>query len=188
MNIKTFIPSFLILSFLLSGCAAEIEYWTKRMQESKKASVKETSETQAEETKQVAGAPPAPARPPVTWPSSEQPSTTQELAPVTPSISTKEVTTEQMPTDVTTKATFTIHMTDGEKYIGEILLDEISFKSAFGLVKVKLDNLTSFSQGTIKMQDGSSMKGAIDHSTIKIKTTGLGELEIKVSDIESITR
>lgn len=188
MNIKTFIPFFLILSFLLSGCAAEIEYWTKRMQESKKASVKETSETQAEETKQVAGAPPAPAMPPVTWPSSEQPSTTQELSPVTPSISTKEVTTEQIPTDVVTKATFTIIMKDGEKYVGEILLEEISFKSAYGLVKVKPDNLTSFSQGTIKMQDGSSMKGSIDQSTIKIKSTGLGEIEIKTSDIESITR
>lgn len=188
MNIKTFIPFFMILSFVLSGCAAEIEYWTKRVQESKKASVKETSETQVDETKQVASTPPAPVRPPVTWPSSEQPSTSQELSPVTPSISTKEVTTEQMPTEVATKATFTINMKAGEKYVGEILLDEISFKSAYGIVKVKLDNLTSFSQETVKMRDGSSIKGAIDHNTIKIKTTGLGELEIKTSDIESITR
>jgi hypothetical protein len=188
MNIKTFLLVFWVLSILFSGCAAEIEYWTKRMQESKKASPKETGETQAEETKQVTSTPPAPARPPVAWPPSEQPSTSQELSPVTPSISTTEVTTKQMPTEVATKATFTINMKDGEKYIGEILLGEISFKTAYGLVKVKLDNLTSFSQGTIKMQDGSSIKGAIDHSTIKIKTTGLGELEIKTSDIESIAR
>lgn len=197
MNTKTIIPVFLLLSILFSGCASEIEYWTKRMQESKKESAEKDAkmkaeETKADETKQAVVTPPAPVAPPVTWPPPEKTSTAQQPiqpeiqvpAQVTPAISSSEIATEQLPT----KATFTINIKGGEKYIGEILLDEISFKSTHGIINVKPENITSFVDGRIQMKDGTSIKCNIDQETIKIKTSLLGELDINTTDIESITR
>lgn len=194
MNKKTFVPVILLLSIVFSGCASEIEYWAKRMEESKQKSAeeaakKEAKETQAQVSKQTVATPSTPVTPvssPVTWPTPEQTSTTQQpttpvqkLAPVTPAISGPEVTTE---------ATFTINIKGGEKYIGEILLDGIPFKSTHGIVKIKPENITSFVDGNIRMKDGTSIKGVIDQDTLKIKTNLLGELKINTSDIESITR
>ena len=204
MNIKTIILVFLFLSILFSGCAAEVEYWIKRMEEAEKKSAEKsadtkTGETQAEESKQSVSMPPAPVTPvapPVTWPSTEKTSTTQEpvqskvqeSAPVTPAMSTPEITTEQLPAGVQTKAKFTINIKGGEKYIGEIILDEIPFKSAHGIIHIKPENMTSFVDGNILMKDGTSIKGSIDQETVKFKTDLFGELETKTSEIESITR
>ena len=38
MNIKTFVPVILLISIMFSGCAAEVEYWIKRMEEAEKKS------------------------------------------------------------------------------------------------------------------------------------------------------
>lgn len=204
MNIKTFVPVILLISIMFSGCAAEVEYWIKRMEEAEKKSAEKTAdtkavETQAEVSEQSVSTPPAPVTPvspPVTWPSTEETSTTQpqvqpkaqESVPVTPAMSTPEATTEQLPAGVQTKTTFTINIKGGEKYIGEILLDEIPFKSTHGIINVKPENMDSFSSDKIQMKDGTSIKGSIDQETIKITTGLLGELEIKTIDIESITR
>ena len=192
MNIKTFVPVILLISIMFSGCAAEVEYWIKRMEEAEKKSAEKTAdtkavETQAEVSEQSVSTPPAPVTPvspPVTWPSTKA----QESVPVTPAMSTPEATTEQLPAGVQTMATFTINIKGGEKYIGEILLDEIPFKSTHGVLNVKPGDMASFVDGNIRMKDGTSIKGVIDQETLKIKTGLLGELEIKTSEIESITR
>ena len=112
----------------------------------------------------------------------------QESSPVTSAISSPEATAVLQQVDISKEATFTINTKGGEKYIGEILPDEITFKSAHGIVHVKPENMASFSGGKMQTKDGTSIKGIINQETIKIKTGLLGELEIKTSDIESITR
>ncbi|MCB7128712.1 MAG: hypothetical protein J3T61_04165, partial [Candidatus Brocadiales bacterium] len=71
---------------------------------------------------------------------------------------------------------------------GEIMHETITFKTAHGPVTVTIDDFVSFTQGTLQTKDGINIKGTIKQGTIKIKTSGLGELEIKTEDIESITR
>ena len=204
MNTKTIMPVFLLFFILFSGCAAEVEYWITRMEEAEKKSAEKTAETktgktQAEVTEQSFATPPAsvtPVAPPVSWPPKEQTPTTQqsvqpniqEPTPVTPDISSPEPTTVQQQADMSKETTFTINIKGGEKYIGEILLDEIPFKTTRGIVNVKPGKMVSFSSGKIQMKDGTNINGIIDHDTIKIKTGLLGELEIKTSEIESITR
>jgi hypothetical protein len=195
MNIKTFVPVILLISIMFSGCAAEVEYWIKRMEEAEKKSAEKTAdtkavETQAEVSEQSVSTPPAPVTPvapPVTWPSTGKVSNIQEPE-LTTGISSLVVTTEQPQKDVTAMATFTINIKGGEKYIGEILLDEIPFKSTYGVLNVKPGDMASFVDGNIRMKDGTSIKGVINQETLKIKTGLLGELEIKTSEIESITR
>ena len=58
-------------------------------------------------------------------------------------------------------ATFTINIKGGEKYIGEILLDEIPFKSTHGVLNVKLGDMASFVDGNIRMKDGTSIKALL---------------------------
>lgn len=196
MNIKTFVPVILLISIMFSGCAAEVEYWINRMEEAEKKSAEKTADTKAVQSVSTPPAHVTPVSPPVTWPSTEETSTTQpqvqpkaqESVPVTPAMSTPKAATEQLPAGVQTKTTFTINIKGGEKYIGEILLDELPFKSTHGIINVKPENMASFSSDKIQMKDGTSIKGSIDQKTIKITTGLLGELEIKTIDIESITR
>lgn len=184
MRLKTLYMFLLSLSICL-GCAAEIEYWKKQMEASKKE--KGSSEGKPTEgTKQAVVTtpppPPAPTQPPVSWPPvewppREQPASQPAVAPATPEAPVAPTSTG-----------FTISVKGGDKYIGEIMHETIAFKTEHGTINVKPDNLVSFAQGGIKMQDGTNVKGTIGQSTVKIKTTGLGELEIKAGDIESITK
>lgn len=178
------------LSIFCYSCAAEIEYWTKRMEESKTKSAggTEAEAPKEETTKKVVAEPqtppPVPAQPvarlPVEWPPRKQ-------TPVEQRQETKASAPEPVPV-APAKAIFIINLKGGEKYTGEILQEELIFKTTYGPLNIKPDNLASFSQEELKTRDGTNLKATIDQEIIKIKTDLLGELEIKTADIESITR
>lgn len=193
MNTKTIYALIFMVSVVCQGCAAEIEYWTKRLEEMEKKKKASAESIEAEGTQagvtQKAAIPPAhePVQPPVTWPPvewppSEPPAPSETTAPETPA------TQESKPPVTPSTNGFTIVTKGGDKYLGEILEETIVFETDHGPVPVKLDNLISFAQESIKMQDGTNIKGKILQSTVRIKTAVLGELEIKAEDIESITR
>lgn len=190
MNTKTLCMLIFAVSIACSGCAAEIEYWTKRMDENKKASAEgtETGGTQTGGTKQLAATPPPePEPPPVTWPPVEWPP--REEAAAQQTAAPAEPATPETPAASAPTATgFIISIKGGDKYLGEIVHETITFKTAHGPVKVTIDNFISFTQGTLQTKDGTTIKGAIDQNTIKIKTPSLGELEIQTDQIESITK
>lgn len=74
---------------------------------------------------------------------------------------------------------------DGSKIKGGVK-GEVTFHTELATLKVKGEDILSFSEGTLKLRDGTVLKGTIQQESLTVHTD-YGELQAKVEDVVSIT-
>ena len=73
----------------------------------------------------------------------------------------------------------------GEVIYGEIGQKEVSFKSNYGTIKIKIECIESFSDNQLRLKDGSILQGGLADKNLKIKTNST-TLSIQSKDIVTI--
>ncbi|MDI6761173.1 MAG: hypothetical protein QMD05_10150, partial [Candidatus Brocadiaceae bacterium] len=74
---------------------------------------------------------------------------------------------------------------DGSKIKGSVK-GEVAFHTELATLKVKGEDILSFSEGTLKLRDGTILKGTMQQENLVVQTD-YGELQAKAVDVVSIT-
>ena len=74
---------------------------------------------------------------------------------------------------------------DGSKIKGSVK-GEVAFHTELATLKVKGEDVLSFSEGTLRLKDGMILKGTIQQENLVVQTD-YGELQAKAVDVVSIT-
>jgi len=99
---------------------------------------------------------------------------------------TKEVLAAQVEVP-TRREELTFTLTDNSVIIGKILQEELPFDSQLGQHKVNGEDIASFKEGILRLEDGTVLKGSFTIESVGIKSE-FGEIQTKVSNILSIVR
>lgn len=99
---------------------------------------------------------------------------------------TKEVSAAQAAVP-TRREELTFTLTDNSVIIGKILQEGLPFDSQLGQHKVNGEDIASFKEGILRLEDGTVLKGSFTIESVGIKSE-FGEIQTKVSNILSIVR
>jgi len=81
----------------------------------------------------------------------------------------------------------TFTLADDSVIVGKILQEELPFDSQFGQHKVNGEDIASFKEGILRLEDGTVLNGSFTIESVGIKSE-FGEIQTKVSNILSIVR
>lgn len=104
----------------------------------------------------------------------------------TEEVSSPQVSTSQAAVP-TKREELTFTLADNSVIIGKFLQEELLFNSPLGQIKVKGEDVASFKDNILHLEDGTTLKGGFVIENVGINTE-FREMQIKISDILSIAR
>jgi hypothetical protein len=87
----------------------------------------------------------------------------------------------------TTTDNYTITMKDGTVVVGAIQIRKVKFSASYGAVEVNLNDVMTFNDGFLTLNDGSKLKGSFSSGNLTLKTTR-DEMNLPFESITSITK
>src|ERR1039458_8435857 len=86
----------------------------------------------------------------------------------------------------TTTNSYNVIMRDGTVLVGGIQIKEVKFIASYGPIEVNLNDVITFNDGFLTLNDGTKLKGTFVDGNLGLKTTR-GQMNLPFASITSIS-